>query len=54
MCNPDEEMAQLDAEIRVLEKLRGSRWTPRLIELLERRAELRRELNLDLEETYGR
>lgn len=53
MRNPCQQLEALDAEIRVLEKLQGARWTPRLIELLERRAELRRELDLDLQETYG-
>ncbi len=51
MLNATQKLELLNAEIALLEKqCDGDRWRPRLIELLERRAEVRRELNLDVRE----
>lgn len=55
--SPHEELKLLNSEIAMLEKMQS--WGHlfqsriRLVEALERKAELERELGLDLEATYG-
>jgi hypothetical protein len=44
MNDPCQQIMQLDSEIRVLEKQRSGDWQARIVELLERKAELEREI----------
>lgn len=55
MRDPRLELARVEHSIFWLERqARNGVDREQLVALLERRAELRRELNLDLEEVYGR
>jgi ligand-binding sensor domain-containing protein len=48
--NAYQQIMQLDAEIRVLEKQRVGDWQARIVELLERKAEIER--SLETEKNY--
>lgn len=50
MNDPCQTILQLDAEIRLLEKQRSGDWQGRIVELLERKAELER--TLETEKNY--
>jgi hypothetical protein len=53
MLSPYQQIEALDAEIRLLEKQQRADWRSRIVELLERKTELERELGISEAAVYG-